>query len=75
MASRNMEPTAGASLPRSRDTNERQLLLSCEASFSYPCNLAQSLIFEHTLESYRCKLHDESERLFNPFPEVTLLKF
>ncbi|OTA62685.1 hypothetical protein K449DRAFT_394744 [Hypoxylon sp. EC38] len=75
MAPSSTEPIAdGSSLP-SRDTNERQLLLSCEASLSYPCNLAQSLIFEHTLESYRCKLHDESKRLFNPSPEVTLLKF
>ncbi|KAI1417322.1 hypothetical protein F5Y13DRAFT_83130 [Hypoxylon sp. FL1857] len=58
----------------SRDTNERQFL-SCEAFLSYPCNLAETLVFEHTLESYCCKLHDESERLFNPFPDVKLLRF
>ncbi|KAI1212738.1 uncharacterized protein F4807DRAFT_414287 [Annulohypoxylon truncatum] len=59
----------------SQDVNKQQLLSSCEACFSYPCNLIRSLIFEHALESYRHKLHEESERLFNPFPRTKLLRF
>ncbi|KAI1141156.1 hypothetical protein F5Y05DRAFT_376532 [Hypoxylon sp. FL0543] len=75
MASSRTELVAGTSSPPRQITNERRLLNSCEDFLSYPCNLAQTLIYEHMLESYRSKLLDESERLFNPIPEVKLLRF
>ncbi|KAI2464094.1 hypothetical protein F4781DRAFT_439936 [Annulohypoxylon bovei var. microspora] len=70
-----MDLTISTSSFTSQDGNEQQFLSSCMEYMSYPCNLTRSLNFEHTLESYRCKLYDESERLFNPSPQTKLLRF
>lgn len=75
MASRGVNLTICTTNPMSQDARQRQLLSSCETCLSYPCNLVRSLIFEHALESYHRKLHEESERLFNPLPSTKLLKF
>ncbi|KAL1988664.1 hypothetical protein VTN96DRAFT_8364 [Rasamsonia emersonii] len=50
-----------------------RLHAACNAADTYPKNLIRTQAFRHTLQSYRNRLHEQQQLLFDPNPKYTVV--